>query len=274
MEKTMKELTLLDQKEIAFRILSELDDICEQNGFTYSLAYGTLLGAVRHQGFIPWDDDIDIMMPRKDYLNFIEYCKTHETPFELASVETDPAYGYLFAKACDPHTVLVPGNVRWQKYGVQVDIFPIEHLGSNRTEAKQNADKRRFQRELLVATNWKGFLWNERRSFLFNCVKFLFFLMGRFASPSALAASIKNFYEPLQKEDCEYVGIVCGAYRDREIMHRSIYEQYIDIPFESGVFKAIAKYDEYLRLIYGDYMQLPPEKDRVPQHNFKVYKQD
>ena len=110
-------------KKVSVDVLSSIDQICRENNFTYSLGYGTLLGAVRHGGFIPWDDDIDIVMPRADYEKFILYCKQHATPFALACNELDSKYGYVYAKACDTNTVVIPDNMRWAKNGIQVDIF-------------------------------------------------------------------------------------------------------------------------------------------------------
>jgi len=268
----MEELSLNEQKLISLNVLTEIDDICQKNNFTYSLSYGTLLGAVRHGGFIPWDDDIDIMMPRSDYLKFVEYCTVNETRFKLASVENDPSYGYIFAKACDDNSVVINDIMKWQKYGVQVDIFPIDNLGNDLKTAKRNFSKFRFKRELLVAWNWKNFKFNKKQTLKRNVIKFIFYILSRFTSNTVLVKSIKNYYESIKSENSEYVSIICGAYRDREIMHKSIYEKYIDITFEDRTFKAIEKYDEYLTTIYGDYMKLPPEDKRVTHHCFKAYK--
>ena len=90
----MKELSLDEIKTIELEILKEIHQICEKENIRYSLCGGTLLGAVRHGGFIPWDDDIDIIMPRKDYEAFIDYCKTHAPNFNLLCVETNKKYGY------------------------------------------------------------------------------------------------------------------------------------------------------------------------------------
>ena len=265
----MKELTLQEQKEIALKVLCQIDEICKTNDIRYSLAYGTLLGAVRHKDFIPWDDDVDIMMPRADYLKFVDYCKNNSTDFELACGATDPEYGYVFAKACDKGTTVVPGNMKWQKNGIQVDIFPVENLGADAEQAGKHFSARRLQRELLVAWNWSRYEKNPNRSLPFNAVRLAFFLLSRFVSNKKLIASVNKYYEAI--EENEYMGIVCGAYRSREIMPASIYKEYTDILFEGKTFKAISKYDEYLKTVYGDYMKLPPEEKRVTHHNFKAY---
>lgn len=265
----MKELAFDELKSVALEVLCEIDKICVENGFTYSLAYGTLLGAVRHKGFIPWDDDIDIMMPRADYSKFIEYCQTHETSFKLASVETDPTYGYLFAKACDTKTVLTYENTKWNHYGIQVDIFPVDNLGSSLEEAKAAFKARRFQRELLVAWNWTFCKLSKNKSLTRNLAKLVFFVLSRFVSNKALSRSVNQYYKKINANN--YVGIMCGAYRMREIMPCFIYDSYTTLPFEGKNFKAITNYKDYLTTVYGDYMQLPPEEERVPRHSFKVY---
>ena len=103
----MQSLGLDECKKRELDILIALHNLCEELQLRYSLIGGTLLGAVRHKGFIPWDDDVDICMPRPDYNRLVEYCRTHETPFQWLSYETDQRYGYLFAKATDKDTVLV-----------------------------------------------------------------------------------------------------------------------------------------------------------------------
>ena len=121
----------LDQlKKIELGILQEVHNVCIEQGLRYSLAGGTLLGAVRHGGFIPWDDDIDIMMPRPDYNKLIEYCMNNETPFRLVSTETEKGYGYIFAKAVDQKTFIIEqnGNRGNADMGVYVDIFPIDYF--------------------------------------------------------------------------------------------------------------------------------------------------
>jgi len=269
-----KEMTLQEQKDVALALLCKIDKICRENGFSYSLAYGTLLGAVRHGGFIPWDDDIDIMMPRSDYLKFVEYCKNNETEFELASNFTDPDYGYMFAKACDKDTVVIPGNMKWCKHGIWVDIFCIENLGNDIKTAKKRVGKKRFQNEMLVAWNWRRFEKNPYKSLVYNMAKLAFFLMSRFCSNKSLASSLNKYYDRFAEEKSAYMGVVCGGFRGREIMPAVLFDEYTDISFENEKFRTIVKYDEYLTDTYGDYMQPPPEDRRVSHHDFKAYRKD
>lgn len=125
--------TLRELQMAIFKVLCDVADLCEEQGFRYTLAGGTMLGAIRHKGFIPWDDDIDIMLPRPDYEALIEYCRTHETKFKLLCNKIDSRYGYLFAKAWDPKTKIVEqkGNRHNIDYGLYVDIFPLDSAGDS-----------------------------------------------------------------------------------------------------------------------------------------------
>ena len=107
----MKEVTFVELKEIEKQILFQFDDYCRAHSLRYSLGGGTLLGAVRHGGFIPWDDDVDVMMPRPDYDRFLDICKEQEPPFDVISHESDPDYYHLFSKAQARHTFTDMGSV-------------------------------------------------------------------------------------------------------------------------------------------------------------------
>ncbi len=179
-----KEITLEEMKGIELNILKQIHELCISQGFRYFLIGGTLLGAVRHKGFIPWDDDIDIGMPRSDYERFIEYCSSNEVPFKLVCNKTDPNYGYLFAKAVDRNTVLIEENANKDgaELGIYVDIFPIDGLGNTFDEAINSLNKTRFNRELLVAANWKKFFRSKTRPIYQEPIRLAFFLMSRMCS--------------------------------------------------------------------------------------------
>lgn len=269
----MKQVTQTEAKQILLSVLQDIKKICEENGFRYTLIYGTLLGAVRHRGFIPWDDDLDIAMPRPDYQRFVEYCRTHETPFALKCIETDPRYGYLFAKACDRGTVLVEhhGNRHGVDFGLYVDIFPIDGLGDSPADAQRALRSMRFERELLVAAQWQHFFKSTTNPWYYEPIRLFFFLVSRFVSHEKIIKRVTRKYSEIDVEHAKYVGIMCGAYRNREVMEHDTYMEFCDAEFEEIDVRVLKNSDTYLKTIYKDYMTLPPEEKRVARHSFSVY---
>ena len=268
-----KEIQLDEMKQIELRILKQIHSICEAQGLRYFLVGGTLLGAVRHKGFIPWDDDIDIGMPRADYERFIDYCLSHEVPFNVMCNRSNEKYGYLYAKAMAPDTVIheKSSNRYNVEQGIFVDIFPVDGLGDTQEEAVKRLNKTRFNRELLVAANWKRFSRSKTRAIYYEPIRLAFFCMSRASSFGKLIRKIEACYDKDGFDKKAYVGSVCGAYRNREIMPKVVVEETVDLPFEDGVFKCPKDYDTYLTRIYGDYMKLPPEEKRITHHTFDAY---
>ena len=270
----MKEEIDLEQlKKIEIDLLVAVDKICQQQNLRYSLGGGTLLGAVRHNGFIPWDDDIDIMMPRPDYDAFISYCLSHNVPFSIKSWETDKTYVNLAAQIFNYDTVLEDDNTPAEttKIGVYIDIFPIDGLGDNHKEAVKLFKSTRFKRELLVAAQWKKFLKSKTHPWYYEPVRFAFFLIGRLVNKQKIFKSILDVYTKIDFNSSKFAGAVGGSYCEKEILPQKVFTEYIELPFENYKFKAIASYDTYLSSIYGDYMKLPPEEKRVSHHTFKAY---
>lgn len=259
-------------KKIELELLLQIHDICEREGFRYSLGGGTLLGAVRHRGFIPWDDDIDIMMPRPDYDAFISYCLSSDVPFRILSWETDQKYVDLSAKAYNPDTVLEDDNIEGgDAIGVNIDIFPVDGLGDSYKKAKKAFRSTSFKRNLLIASHWKKFFRSKTHAWYYEPFRFCFFVLSRFVNKSKLFDSIQKRYKKIDFNSVKFAGAVGGSYREKEILSQSVWTEYINLPFEGHDFRAVAGYDTYLSSIYGDYMQLPPEGKRVSHHTFTAY---
>ena len=129
---------------IELDLLIKFDKVCQKYGFKYWLAYGSLLGAVRHKGFIPWDDDLDVMMPREDYDSFIKLSSEFENPYFLQTHETDKGYYYSFAKLRNSNTTAVSKMFAFEKWnqGIFLDIFPNDVC--NLDDAKRIYDRIKY----------------------------------------------------------------------------------------------------------------------------------
>lgn len=266
------EINLEELKKIELQLLIAVNEICEKENLRYSLGGGTLLGSVRHKGFIPWDDDIDIMMPRPDYDALIAYCLTHDTPFKVLSWETDKNYVDLSAKIYYSNTVLEDENiVNGNKIGVNIDIFPIDGLGNTYKKAVKTFKSTSFKRNLLIAAQWKKFFKSKTHAWYYEPFRFAFFVLSRFVNKSKLFNKIQKKYTKIDFNKVSFAAAVGGSYREKEILPQNVFTEFIELPFEDSNFKAIKQYDKYLSAIYGDYMKLPPKDKRVSHHTFKAY---
>lgn len=268
------EVSLEDMKKLELAILKEVDSICRANNFRYSIIGGTLLGAVRHHGFIPWDDDVDLVMPRPDFDRLVAYCKKNKTNFELKCIQTDHRYGSLHAKACNRSTILVDENVgnRWNcEFGVFIDIFPLDGLGNTREEALKNFRKGAFKRELLVAANWKKYFRSRTHTWYYEPVRFGMYVISRKVSNYKLITDIEKGLRKIPFDLVKYCAPMSGSYREREIMPTKFYNNTIELEFEDAKFLAIRDYDKYLSSVYGNYMELPPVEKRKTHHTFTPY---
>lgn len=137
----MKELSLQELKEIEFDILKVFDDFCKENNIRYYLAYGTLLGAIRYKKFIPWDDDVDLLIPRDDYNRMIKLFKDSER-YRLFAFDRNPNFIYPFAKLCDMTTKKDEfGYENGVELGVDIDLFPLDAWDDDLEKAKKEAKR-------------------------------------------------------------------------------------------------------------------------------------
>lgn len=265
----MKSITdILELRKIQMDILSFVDEFCRKNGIMYSIAGGTLLGAIRHGGYIPWDDDIDIMLRREDYERLIT-CFLKEDTGHYVIYKVDLAKGYYqpYIKVADKRTVLQEPGKRGD-FGVNIDVFPIDHLPDN-PNVRRNIYKRASSIIDMLAI--KEMEWRKGRDLSKN----LLLMFGKFflapVSRKYLAIKLDKIAKGAGDESCKLRGDIVWGYGEKEIMDAIIFNEYTDLPFEDRRYMAIAKYDEYLTHLYGDYMQLPPVEKRVSHHDFTAW---
>lgn len=271
----MNELNLKEIQQIAFDILCEFDDFCQIQSLRYSLGGGSLLGAIRHKGFIPWDDDIDIMMPRPDYERFLELASEEEFSFNCLSNQATPGYDDLFCKLSDKSTFVIDSSTKLPyEMGVSIDIFPIDGLGDSLDSALKNFSSTKFKRELLIASRWQKFFRSKTRSIWVEPIRMGFFCFSRFVNGQKLSKTIDSEIKKIDFDSSQFAGCVSGVYREKEIMKTEVFQNYTDVPFEDRTFKSISNYHDYLTQHYGDYMQ-PPKKDKqVSHHTAKFYRKE
>ena len=259
-----KELTVDDVKKIEFNVLKHIADFCDKNSISYFLLGGTLLGAVRHKGFIPWDDDIDIGMPRKDYELFCSLFNDSELTLHLPG---DKHYAYPFAKVSQKQTVLNELDSKYSNvFGVYVDVFPIDDIPNDIKKQKQYFRRLGKYKNILSIKSVRLF---KKRPIIKTFVLFFLKLALIFRRTEKIAISANRYASSFN--NCDFAGNSSWGYGARETTKKEVFSKLVDIEFEHELFKAPENYDEWLTNVFGDYMCLPPVEKRVANHHFVAF---
>ena len=266
----MRKLTVEEYKQRVLAVLAKIDAICRENNLKYCLAYGTLLGAIRHDGFIPWDDDADIVMFRKDYIKLREII--NKGSYGITFIDTTTDYNTIFpyGKVCDLSTHLEQKNFRTIKnYGAFVDVFPLDYLPEDEKERIKFCKK--FRRQEIMITHSTRVGYEKTSSFVLNLKRFIAFHVGHLLNASKMIAKMDKAYIENDKKPTNYVGIPWAW--NGYAFHVRYYKDLIEHEFEGHKFFVQKEYDYVLRWRYGDYMILPPENERIT-HSLTCYADD
>jgi lipopolysaccharide cholinephosphotransferase len=254
-------------KQCELSMLKCFISICQKLNLKYFLVGGTLLGAVRHQGFIPWDDDIDVGMLRKDYEVFLkEAGKLLPEYYFLQTSNTDPEFPHNFAKIRDSRTTFIETTTKKYNinHGVFIDIFPFDFYPDGRATANVLEFKKKFLKSRIDL----GFFFDTPvvHSKLGN----IMIALAKVRYPSIKKAVVARgkLFQSVKKGN--RITNYCGIWGQREIVPKEWLEETCDLQFEDIVASGPKYYHEYLRNVYGNYMELPPVEMRVGHHYTEV----
>lgn len=266
----MKEIVGDELKSVQLNILKHVDEFCRKYSIQYFMSGGSLLGAVRHKGFIPWDDDIDIMMLRSDYERFIkEYSENDHSEYKVYSSRLDSQYTLPYAKVDNSKTILNEHVEYPLSIGVNIDLFPIDIMPESKE--KQKHVYAYFSRQMMFL-NLKQVSVNKNRNIFKNLLLVCSHVLLKPMKLSTIVRRIeKNAMQFSGCESSNYCGVAVWGYGIREVNLLSNYASSIDVLFEDMMVPVPVGYDNYLRGVYGDYMQLPPEEKRITHHDFEAY---
>ena len=268
----MRELSNSEVRQYQLMIMDEVHRFCKANHFTYFLVGGTLLGAIRHSGYIPWDDDIDIMMYRDEYEHFIDAFNVVHSDYYAFTAKNIPGYNYHFCKISCQNTRLIEENISICEVpiGINIDLFPLDKLPDGINE-KAILNRLHLWDKLMYG---KAFSWSGLASKSFKQRILIVFL--KLIGMCTTKRKLERLQESLAKqyENTDAIGysiITCHMRNQFPRLNRDATISQIHI-FEGREYYIPSAFDEWLTSQFGNYMKLPPEDQRVTHHSFRAYR--
>lgn len=243
-------------------ILDDVHTYCVQHGLHYSLSSGTLIGAVRHKGYIPWDDDIDIYMLRQDYEKFLENYHDEKGTYRVLNPKKEQHYYYTFAKVIDTRTRMVEKETKGFEIGVYIDVFPVDYVTDDMRERERIFRLKKLLYKIRRCKISHENPLHSRLAYLcYRCLPFSVGMLNRWIDYLIIR------HKP--------TGTLChmteaGPSTAKGGFPAADMKKMMDVKFEDRTYKMMIGYDDYLSRTYGDYMKLPPPEQRVT-HQFEAY---
>ena len=251
----MKEINLEEMKQIELKILIDIDRVCRENNIEYTLFGGTLIGAVRHKGFIPWDDDIDIAMTRKNYDKFLDiYISEKKHNFRILNFNNCKDYPFQFTKVVfSKSKIKEEKNKEISEMGIFVDIFPLDKISLKNINRKLK--KQIFYSKIVYSMQFDDDYYAKKPLYKRIIRKIL-----KMKNISYYINRLNKICKKENAKDCEYIGSLVGGQGMKDIWPINYFDEYIDLEFENKKFMSIKEYDKLLKHRFGEYMKYPPKE--------------
>ncbi len=268
----MQEVVLSEEeknelRKVQIEMLDVMVELCNKHNLKYYLLGGTCLGAVRHKGFIPWDDDIDVALPREDYDKFAEICKTElDGKYFYQNVQSEKKHPQLFSRLRKNNTLFVEDRYRDFKinHGIYIDIFPLDGMSNDVAMAQKHFDSFEFYKKMVRLGN------TFRKAFFKDLAVFFIKIFVGIIGRENLLKKVPKLENKYSLSDSSLIGNLYGRWGIKEVMDKNIMidpdgrESFLS--FEGKLYRVPYNYDAYLTHLYGDYMTPPPIEKRASHH--------
>lgn len=269
-----KALTLEEIHAQTKGLIKKLSEVCDEIGINYFMAYGSLLGVVRHKGFIPWDDDTDVIMRRPDYDKFKKYCADNEEkllPYKFIGFENSKNYPFALWRFCDTRYRLESDDYPDGGLGLFIDVYCYDGAGDEQIPAGHPFRKKQKTYETFVQLcNDKKFK-KSSGGFVRTLVKFPLYVFAKLMGRNFFMRKLFALRDTYSFEDSKLLNSVSWDL-SMTSRNKEWYEEFTLLPLEDMMVKVPKDYDAVLKASYGDYMQLPPEDKRLPSHSYRLYR--
>ncbi len=256
-----RELSFEDRKIVQLNMLIEIDKFCRDNNIKYALSCGTLIGAVRHNGFIPWDDDVDITMPYEEMIRFKTKFKSETMVY--CDINTTSGYEFPFARIANTKTYSKKGLIA-RDYGVCIDLYPIIECSSDKSVLNfKLSECNQLFKYYVQALNW------HRRLLKYLPLPSINYPLYSYITKKYASFFIDKIMEKGGGSFYQIGGPLPIFFKN--YWSFDPFESLIEVQFEGHRFFSPARYNEFLTVRYGNFMKLPPENQRHPYHMFHYY---